>query len=145
MVQQPSLPCYRRVTCGCRRWYTAVCPWKKSLHDNCKPPVAKNSSRIHQRFTTVMLTDTLNRLDSSVTQSVNSCFLSFFFPVYSLIHRPVPIHRFRKKPEVAWKRGLRALGGFWRKKQMRTRRNFWALIRSRNQNGDIKPRSLQAK
>ena len=28
---------------------------------------------------------------------------------------------------------------------MRTRKSVWALIRSRNQNGDITPRSLQAK
>ena len=28
------------------------------------------------------------------------------------------IRRFRKKPEVVWKRGLRALGGFWRWNQM---------------------------
>ena len=57
----------------------------------------------------------------------------------------IRICRFRKKPEIAWKRGLRALGGFWWSKQMRTRKSFWALIRSRNQNGDITPRSLQAK
>lgn len=86
MVQQPSLPCYRRVTCGCRRWYTAICAGKKRLLDNYKPPVAKNSSRSRQRFTAVMLTVTLNRLDSTITLFVNSCFLCFFFPVYSLIH-----------------------------------------------------------
>lgn len=78
MVQQPSLPCYRRVTCGCRRWYTAICAGKKRLLDNYKPPVAKNSSRSRQRFTAVMLTVTLNRLDSIITLSVNFLFPLFF-------------------------------------------------------------------
>ena len=46
------------------------------------------------------------------------------------------------KLEVAWKRDLRALGGFCRQKQMPSRND---LFRSPNQNDDITPRSLQAK